>query len=492
MNTKEILKDIGARTNGEIYLGVVGPVRSGKSTFIKKFIELAVLPNMNDEYEISRTKDELPQSGQGKQIMTTEPKFVPNSAALIKLEEDLEVKIRLVDCVGYVVDDAKGYKEEEEERMVKTPWFEDPIPFKEAAKIGTQKVIQEHSTIGVVVTTDGSIVDIPRNQYEKCEEDIINELKSIGKPFIIILNSKNPDSEECKKIQEELMSKHNVPVLIKSVETMEIEDISFILKEALYEFPVANINVSLPSWVAALESSHWLKSSLSISIEQAMQSARKIKDVDLIGKIMLENEHVDKYNLANVSTSNGEIDIELSVKEELYEQIMLEVVGKNIEDKGELLTLLVELTNAKKNYECIKEALEMAKVTGYGYQTPLVNDIEVEKPELTKNGNRYGVKVKAKAPTYHIIRVDVDTAFEPIIGSKEQSEFLLESLLKDYEQSQEVLFESQIFGKKLGEVVSTNLITKLNALPESTRLKVQQLVKTLANKSKQNLIAIVF
>lgn len=492
MNTKEILKDIGARTNGEIYLGVVGPVRSGKSTFIKKFIELAVLPNMNDEYEISRTKDELPQSGQGKQIMTTEPKFVPNSAALIKLEEDLEVKIRLVDCVGYVVDDAKGYKEEEEERMVKTPWFEDPIPFKEAAKIGTQKVIQEHSTIGVVVTTDGSIVDIPRNQYEKCEEDIINELKSIGKPFIIILNSKNPDSEECKKIQEELMSKHNVPVLIKSVETMEIEDISFILKEALYEFPVANINVSLPSWVAALESSHWLKSSLSISIEQAMQSARKIKDVDLIGKIMLENEHVDKYNLANVSTSNGEIDIELSVKEELYEQIMLEVVGKNIEDKGELLTLLVELTNAKKNYECIKEALEMAKVTGYGYQTPLVNDIEVEKPELTKNGNRYGVKVKAKAPTYHIIRVDVDTAFEPIIGSKEQSEFLLESLLKDYEESQEVLFESQIFGKKLGEVVSTNLITKLNALPESTRLKVQQLVKTLANKSKQNLIAIVF
>ena len=492
MNTKEILKDIGARTNGEIYLGVVGPVRSGKSTFIKKFIELAVLPNMNDEYEISRTKDELPQSGQGKQIMTTEPKFVPNSAALIKLEEDLEVKIRLVDCVGYVVDDAKGYKEEEEERMVKTPWFEDPIPFKEAAKIGTQKVIQEHSTIGVVVTTDGSIVDIPRNQYEKCEEDIINELKSIGKPFIIILNSKNPDSEECKKIQEELMSKHNVPVLIKSVETMEIEDISFILKEALYEFPVANINVSLPSWVAALESSHWLKSSLSISIEQAMQSARKIKDVDLIGKIMLENEHIDKYNLANVSTSNGEIDIELSVKEELYEQIMLEVVGKNIEDKGELLTLLVELTNAKKNYECIKEALEMAKVTGYGYQTPLVNDIEVEKPELTKNGNRYGVKVKAKAPTYHIIRVDVDTAFEPIIGSKEQSEFLLESLLKDYEESQEVLFESQIFGKKLGEVVSTNLITKLNALPESTRLKVQQLVKTLANKSKQNLIAIVF
>ena len=492
MNTKEILKDIGARTNGEIYLGVVGPVRSGKSTFIKRFVELAVLPNMNDEYEINRTKDELPQSGQGKQIMTTEPKFVPNSAATIKIEEDLEVKIRLVDCVGYVIEDAKGYKEDEEERMVKTPWFEDSIPFKEAAKIGTQKVIQEHSTIGVVVTTDGSIVDIDRKQYEKSEEEIINELKSIGKPFIIILNSKNPDSEECQRIKDDLVSKHNVPVLIKSVEKMEIDDVCVILKEALYEFPVANINVSLPNWVAALDSSHWLKVSVSASIENAMQNARKIKDVDLIGKTLLDNEYVDQYNLTNVSTSNGEIDVELSVKDELYEKIMIEVVGKNIDDKGELLALLVELTNAKNNYESIKEALEMAKVTGYGYQTPASKDIEVEKPELTKTGSRYGVKVKAKAPTYHIIRVDVDTAFEPIIGSKEQSEYLLESLTKDYEDSQAVLFDSQIFGKKLGEVVSTNLVTKLNALPESTRMKVQQLVKTLANKSKQNLIAIVF
>ena len=492
MNTKEILKDIGLRTNGEIYLGVVGPVRSGKSTFIKRFIELAVLPNMSDEYEVSRTKDELPQSGQGKQIMTMEPKFVPNNAALIKFDEELEVKVRLVDSVGYVIEDAKGYKDEGEERMVKTPWFEDPIPFKNAAKIGTEKVIKEHSTIGVVVTTDGSIVDIERSQYEKVEEEIILELKNIGKPFIIIVNSKDPESEMCQKIKEELSNKHDVLVIVKSVETMTLDDVTLILKEALYEFPVANINVSLPTWVAALDESHWLKNSLKCSIEEAMQSARKIKDVDLIGKVLSNNEYVSEYNLANVSTSDGEIDVELTCNEDLYDKIMIEVVGKEIEDKGDLLALLVELTNCKKNYESIKEALEMAKVTGYGYQTPLEKDIEVEKPELTKNGNRYGVKVRAKAPTYHIIRVDVDTAFEPIIGSKEQSEYLLESLLKDFESSQEELFDSQIFGKKLGEVVSTNLVTKLNALPESTRLKVQQLVKTLANKSKQNLIAIVF
>ena len=492
MNTKELLKNIGARTNGDVYLGVVGPVRSGKSTFIKRFMELAVIPNMSDEYEKARTNDELPQSGEGKIIMTTEPKFVPNNAAKVAVDNNLEVRVRLVDCVGYVMEGAKGYLDENGDRMVKTPWFEEPIPFKEAAKIGTQKVIVEHSTIGVVITSDGSIVDIDRNSYVQAESEVIEELSMIGKPYIIIVNSKDPSSEQALNVTNSLKEKYNVPILCLKVDELNLEQIQDLLHQALYEFPVVNINIALPNWIDAMEESHWLKKSISETLEHAMTDAKKIKDVDKIKSILINNEYLESVELTNIDTSSGMIDVEINVKEGLYEEIMKEVVGQEVLDKGDLLALLIELSNAKKDYDNIKDALEMARVTGYGVSIPSQNDIEISKPSVSKQGNRYGLSVKAKACSYHIVRVDVDTSFEPLIGSKEQSEALVTMLNEDYDQSSDKLIDSTIFGRKLGDVIQDGLKSKTNMLPEHTRGNVQQIVKTLANKGKSNVIAIVF
>lgn len=492
MNTKELLKNIGARTNGDVYLGVVGPVRSGKSTFIKRFMELAVIPNMDDEYEKARTNDELPQSGEGKIIMTTEPKFVPNNAAKVSVDDNLQVRVRLVDCVGYVMEGAKGYLDEDGDRMVKTPWFEEPIPFKEAAKIGTQKVIVEHSTIGIVVTSDGSIVDIDRNSYENAENEVIEELLAIGKPFIIVVNTKEPSSEHAQNVTNSLREKYNVPVLCLKVDELTLDQIQELLHQALYEFPVANINIALPNWVDAMEESHWLKKSISESLEQAMNNARKIKDVENIKSVLISNEHIETVELTNVDTSTGMIDVEIEVKEGLYEEIMKEVVGQDVLDKGDLLALLIELSKAKKDYDCIKDALEMARVTGYGISIPSSNDIEISKPSVSKQGNRYGLSVKAKACSYHIVRVDVDTSFEPLIGSKEQSEALVNMLNEECQESNDKLLESTIFGRKLGDVIQDGLKVKTNTLPDHTKGKVQQIIKTLSNKGKTNVIAIVF
>lgn len=492
MNTKELLKDIGARTNGDVYLGVVGPVRSGKSTFIKKFMELAVIPNMSDEYEIARTNDELPQSGQGKQIMTTEPKFVPNNAAKVVVDNNIDVRVRLVDCVGFVMDGAKGYEDEQGDRMVKTPWFDEPIPFKEAAKIGTQKVIVEHSTIGVVVTSDGSLVDIDRNSYAQAEAEVIDELMGIGKPFIIIVNATNPSSEHAQNVTNSLKEKYNVPTLCLKVDELTLEQIVEILHHALYEFPVSNIHIGLPNWVAAMEDSHWLKNSISESLETAMESAKKIKDVDHISEILSANEYIETCEMVSVDTATGAVDVAIEVKEGLYEEVMKEVVGCEVVDKGELLALLIEFSKAKKEYDNIRDALEMARVTGYGVSTPSQNDIEIDRPSVSKQGGRYGLSVKAKACSYHIVRVDVDTSFEPLIGSKEQSEALVTMLNEDYEEGSDKLLDSSIFGRKLGDVIQDGLRVKLNTLPETTRGKVQQIIKTLANKGKTNVIAIVF
>ena len=491
MNSKEILKDIGARTNGDVYLGVVGPVRTGKSTFIKRFMEIAVVPNIQDEYLKGRTIDELPQSGEGKTIMTTEPKFIPSSAATVQIDEEVNVKIRLVDCVGYVIPSSKGYKDEEGIRMVKTPWLDEAIPFDEAAKIGTQKVIQEHSSIGIVVTSDGSILDIDRNDYLEAEEKVINELKEIGKPFIVLVNSKDPTSNTCLDAVNSLKNKYDVPILGVNVDKLNSDDVNTILKEALYEFPVAKIDLSLPSWVAKLNDTHWLKKSLKVSVENSISVARKIKEVQLIGENIKANEYVSSFELTTLNMETGYVNAVIDVKEGLFDQVLEELAGFELTNKGALLELVQDYCNIKEEFETIRPALIMAKETGYGYTSINMKDLEVDKPSLSKQGNRYGIKIDAKVPSWHIIKVDVDTTFEPIMGSKEQAEYLLNSLLTSYTESDEALLQSQLFGRQVGEVLKDGVSMKLMMIPEANKTRLQSVVKTLANKGKGTLIAFI-
>lgn len=423
--------------------------------------------------------------------MTTEPKFVPNNAVPISVD-DLSINVRLVDCVGYIIKDAKGYEDEDGVRMAKTPWFEDAIPFDEAAKIGTQKVINDHSTIGIVVTCDGTIADIERENYVEAEQEVINELVEIGKPFIVIVNSKQPGGNKAQQIVEELKAKYNVPVIALSVENMSSEDIAKILKDALYEFPIANIEVELPSWVNVLEDNHWLRKSLQDSIYKGMQVAKKVKDVDSISKIIKENEHILSFKMNDVDTSTGVVFTSVEMNDELYEQVLKEVIGFDIEDPTTLLKVMQEYAGLKKNYNNIANAIEMAKTTGYGFASPVLDEIKIEKPVLVKQGNRYGVKVSASAPTLHIIKVDVDTKFEPIIGIKEQSEALADYLAEGMDADPQAIFTKEMFGQNMGVVITSGINSKLTGLPDNTRVKLQNLMKTISNKGKTNLIAIVF
>lgn len=491
MNRNELLENLASRGNGDVYFGVVGPVRTGKSTFVKKFMELAIIPNIDNKEDKQRAIDELPISGEGKTITTMEPKFVPNKGIDISVN-DIHINVRLVDCVGYVIKDAKGYKDEDGVRMVKTPWYEDSIPFDEAAKLGTQKVISDHSTIGVVVVSDGSILDIPRENYLEAEQEVIDELVKINKPFVIIVNSKDPSGEKATNVVSDLKGKYNVPVIPLDVSKMTEEDIDKILQEALYEFPIANIEVSLPSWVNVLTTSHWLRKSINDSVAKAMQSAKKVKDVENIKDVIVDNEYIEAFKINEINMSLGIVKTEIEMKEDLYEKVLNEVMGFDIEDPTTLLKVMQEYATLKKDYAYISSAVEMAMTSGYGFATPSVENINIEKPELIKQGNRYGVKVKASAPTLHIIRVDVETSFAPLIGLKEQSEALVEYLSEGMDVDSSSIFDKQIFGQNMGIVLQGGISSKLTTLPENTKVKLQNLMKTLANKGKNNLIAVVF
>jgi len=491
MNTTEILKNIAQRCGGDIYLGIVGPVRVGKSTFIKEFMEKAVIPYVSDEFEKSRMIDELPQAGVGKTIMTTEPKFVPNNAATIEFDDGFTVNVRLVDCVGYVIPEAKGYKDEDGIRMVRTPWNDEPVPFNEAAKTGTQKVIQDHSTIGIVVTTDGTISDLSREAYIEAEAEVIDELKSIGKPFIVVVNSADVHSPACKAVVDKLKEKYEVPVLAIAVNHMSEEDVHDILREALYEFPVSEININMPQWIAVLSDDHWLKKSFHDTIQESMSSVDRLREVENITDVLNENEYIDGSNLATIDTGQGIVNVDITVKPGLYNEILKEIIGHEIKDKAELISLMQDYSKAKREYDAVESALKMVKQTGYGFASASLQDIQLSKPEVVKQGSRYGVKLKAIAPSIHMIKVDVESTFEPIIGSKEQSEELIRYLLRDDGNDDQSIWDSDIFGRKLSDLIRDGLNAKLSMIPEVARARLQDILTKLVNKGKGNVIAIV-
>ncbi|WP_096270465.1 stage IV sporulation protein A [Paucisalibacillus globulus] len=491
MKKVDIFKDISKRTNGDIYLGIVGAVRTGKSTFIKKFMELVVLPNIEEESERARAQDELPQSAAGKTIMTTEPKFIPNQAVNVKVEEGLDVNIRLVDCVGYAVEGAKGFEDENGPRMINTPWYEEPIPFHDAAEIGTRKVIQEHSTIGVVVTTDGSFGDIARGDYIEAEAKVIEELKEVGKPFIMVVNSVHPTSQETELLRQELSEQYDIPVLAMSVESMTEHDVYNVLREALYEFPVLEVNVNLPSWVMVLNDNHWLKESYQEAIQSTVKDIKRLRDVDTIVGNFADYDYIDKANLSGMEMGEGIAEIDLHAPDYLYDQVLKEIVGVEIRGKDHLLELMQDFSYAKRQYDQVASALQMVKQTGYGIAAPTLEDMELEEPEIIRQGSRFGVRLKAVAPSIHMIKVEVESEFAPIIGTEKQSEELVRYLMQDFEEDPLSIWESDIFGRSLSSIVREGIQAKISLMPENARYKLKETLERIINEGSGGLIAII-
>ncbi|PHA03614.1 stage IV sporulation protein A [Bacillus pseudomycoides] len=491
MEKVDIFKDIAERTGGDIYLGVVGAVRTGKSTFIKKFMELVVIPNIENDSDRQRAQDELPQSAAGRTIMTTEPKFVPNQAVSIHVDDGLDVNIRLVDCVGYTVPGAKGYEDENGPRMINTPWYEEPIPFHEAAEIGTRKVIQEHSTIGVVITTDGTIGEIPRRDYIEAEGRVVNELKEVGKPFIMIINTVQPYHPDTEQLRQSLVEEYDIPVLAMSVEGLREGDVYNVLREALYEFPVLEVNVNLPSWVMVLNDNHWLRQSYQEAVQETVKDIKRLRDVDRVVWQFSQYEFIDRASLAGIDMGQGVAEIDLYAPDELYDQILKEVVGVEIRGRDHLLKLMLDLAHAKTEYDQVADALKMVKQTGYGVAAPALADMSLDEPEIIRHGSRFGVKLKAVAPSIHMIKVDVESTFEPIIGTEKQSEELVRYLMQDFEDDPLSIWNSDIFGRSLSSIVREGIQAKLSLMPENARYKLKETLERIINEGSGGLIAII-
>lgn len=485
----DLYKDISERTKGEIYLGIVGPVRTGKSTFIKRFMDLMVLPKMEDVHSREQTRDELPQSAQGKTIMTTEPKFVPKEAAKIALADDISVNVRLIDCVGFMVEGATGHLEEGAERMVKTPWFDYEVPFTQAAEIGTQKVIKEHSTIGVVITTDGSFTELPREAYVPAEERTVAELTRLGKPFIILLNTPRPYGDEAVRMAEGLQEKYKVTVLPVNCEQLRKEDIHHILESILYEFPIARVDFFLPKWVEMLENGHKIKASMienAKNILQGISFARDIRKQDFTPV----GEYVKRMKLDKMDLAKGRISVIMDVDDAYYYENMSEMTGVPIQGEYQLISMVKELAQMKQEYGKVASAMESVRQKGYGVVMPQLGDIEIQEPVLIRHGNKFGVKIKASSPSIHMIRANIETEIAPIIGTEEQANDLI-SYVKDAGDSGEGIWKTNIFGKSVGELVEDGIRGKITMMDDESQIKLQDTMQKIVNDSNGGLVCII-
>ncbi|MCR5147052.1 MAG: stage IV sporulation protein A [Clostridia bacterium] len=491
MKNINLYQDISSRTQGDIYVGVVGPVRTGKSTFIKKFMDLLVIPNIENDYKKERARDELPQSAGGRTIMTTEPKFVPNEAIEINLDNNLKFKTRLVDCVGYLVDNAIGYLEDEMPRMVKTPWADEEMPFETAAEIGTKKVIQEHSTIGILVTTDGSITDIPREDYISAEERVVYELKELNKPFVILLNSSTPDSTYTKELADNLSTKYDSFVIPINCENLQIDDITNIFSKILYEFPIEQINIKLPRWIDGLSFSHPLKVELFKEIKNTFDTINILREVPFSVNSISQTEIIASSSIDSIELGTGNVNISINLKDELFYKSLSEITGISISNEGDLFCTISELSLAKKKYDKIAYALDEVNAKGYGIVTPSIDELILDEPEMVKQGSRFGVKLKATAPSIHLIKTNVTTEVSPIVGSEKQSEELVNYLLSEFENDPKKIWESNIFGKNLHELVNEGLQTKLSKMPEDAQMKLQETLERIVNEGSGGLICII-
>lgn len=488
---KDIYTNIAERTNGDIYIGVVGPVRTGKSTFIKRFMESLVIPNITSEFKRERAIDELPQSAAGKTIMTTEPKFIPEDAVEINIGNGATMNVRLIDCVGYIVPSSLGYIENEMPRMVMTSWFDEEIPFNMAAEIGTQKVITDHSTIGLVVTTDGTISDIPRSEYEECEERVIRELKELGKPFVVVMNTVNPSSQEARNLAAKLTDRYDAKVIPVSCLDLDENDIREIMREILFSFPIKEINIRTARWINSLEKGHWLKTEILDCIRNAARDIKLVRETETAVQAMAQCPHIINAEISAMDLGNGSVTITAELDSSLFYKILGEATGIEIESESDLMPLLMELNDIRRKYQRIEPALAEVEATGYGIVMPEMEELTLEEPKIIKQGGKYGVKLKATAPSLHIMKANINTTVSPIVGTERQSEELIMYLLDGFDDNPAKIWESNIFGKSLHELVNEGLHNKLFKMPVDARLKLQETLERVINEGCSGLICFI-